>query len=228
MQCSISAFPDSKSIVLEGLYYRFHIWVSRNTDTTISLSKNRTISAGDTFSTGIACIELQADHLFAINNTEKHLSGTLWSSAIIKEVWSHWQLVWDQRNNAIHGHDETSSGAARRCGAEIMLHEIYSRKGLMKPSDRNKILFDDIEHNITKTTNQIMNWWISVHKPLVCHSIKETDRLAIRGSKLHSDLLPYSTDLTRSACGYILSLTHFGGSGARLEIFSLGWQPRQS
>ena len=34
--------------------------------------------------------ELQADHLFAINNTEeKDLSGTLWTSAIIKEVWSH-------------------------------------------------------------------------------------------------------------------------------------------
>jgi hypothetical protein len=51
----------------------------------------------------------------------------------------------------------------------------------MKPSDRNNILFDDIEYHIAKTTNQIMNW-ISVHKPLISHSsIKETDRLAIRG-----------------------------------------------
>ena len=48
----------------------------------------------------------------------------------------------------------------------------------MKPSDRDKILFDDIEQHLAKSTNQIMNW-ISVHKPLVSHSIKETDRLAI-------------------------------------------------
>ena len=50
----------------------------------------------------------------------------------------------------------------------------------MKPSDRNKTLFDDIEHHFAKTTNRIMNW-ISVHKPLISHSIKETDRIAIRG-----------------------------------------------
>ena len=51
----------------------------------------------------------------------------------------------------------------------------------MKPSDRDKILFDDIEHHLAKSTNQIMNW-VSVHKPLISHSIKETDtRLAIRG-----------------------------------------------
>ena len=30
--------------------------------------------------------ELQADHLFAINNTEKHLSGTLWTSAIMESL----------------------------------------------------------------------------------------------------------------------------------------------
>ena len=111
---------------------------------------------------------------------QKHLSGTLWTSAIIQEVWSHWQLVCTQRNNAIHGQDETSRSAALRRRAEIILHEIYSRKDFMKPSDRDKILFDDIEHHLAKTTNQIMNW-ISVHKPLISHSIKETDRLSIRG-----------------------------------------------
>jgi hypothetical protein len=81
----------------------------------------------------------------------------------------------------IHGHDETSLEApqeGRR--TEIMLHEIYSRKDFMKLSDRDKILFDDIEHHLAKTTNQIMNW-INVHKPLISHSIKETGRLAIRG-----------------------------------------------
>ena len=50
----------------------------------------------------------------------------------------------------------------------------------MKPSDRNKILFDDIECHLAKTTNSIMNW-ISVHQPLISHSIKQTDRLAIQG-----------------------------------------------
>ena len=60
-----------------------------------------------------------------------------------------------------------------------MLHELYSRKDFMKPSDRDKILFDDIEHHLAKTTNQIMNW-IGVHKPLTSQSIKESDRLAIR------------------------------------------------
>ena len=92
----------------------------------------------------------------------------------------------------------------------------------MKPSDRNKIVFDDIEHHLAKTTNQIMNW-ISVHKPLISHSIKETDRL----SKFNSDLLPCSTVLTRSACKYIISLPHFCGPGARVELSSLKWQPQQ-
>jgi len=62
-----------------------------------------------------------------------------------------------------------------------MLHEISSRKDLMKPSNRDKLLFDDIELlNLAKTTNKIMNWIIvnqpTPHQP---HSIKETDRLVI-------------------------------------------------
>jgi hypothetical protein len=102
----------------------------------------------------------------------------LWMSAIIQEVWSHWQVVWTQRNHTIHGHDETSRSAAlRHDRAEIiMLHEIYSRKDFMKPSDHDKILFEDSEHHLAQSTNQIMNW-ISVHTPLISHSIKETDKL---------------------------------------------------
>ena len=64
--------------------------------------------------------------------------------------------------------------------AEIMLHEIYSRKDFMKPSDRDKFLFDNIELHLAHSTHQIMSW-TSVHQPLISHSIKETDRLAIRG-----------------------------------------------
>jgi len=58
-----------------------------------------------------------------------------------------------------------------------MLQEIYSRKDFMKPSDRDKILSDDIEYHLVKRTHQIMDW-ISVNQPLINHSIKETDRLA--------------------------------------------------
>jgi hypothetical protein len=124
--------------------------------------------------------ELLAEHMFTIHNTEKHLAGTLWTSASIQEVWSQWQLVWIQRNEMLHERDETCRNEARRGRAAIMLHEPYSRKDFMKPSDHDKILFDDIEHHLAKPTHQIMNW-ISVHKPLVSHRIKETDRLAIQG-----------------------------------------------
>ena len=88
--------------------------------------------------------------------------------------------IWIQRNETIHGHDEKSRNQAHRGRAIIMLHEIYSRKDFMKPSDRDKILFDDIEHHLIKPTHQIMNW-ISVNQPLNSHSIKETGRLAIQG-----------------------------------------------
>jgi hypothetical protein len=54
------------------------------------------------------------------------------------------------------------------------------KKDFIKPSDHDKLLFDDIELHLAESTNQIMNW-ISVNKPLISHSIKETDRLAIRG-----------------------------------------------
>jgi hypothetical protein len=122
--------------------------------------------------------ELQGDYLCEINNKEKSLSGTLWTSAIIQEIWCQWQVVWTQRNQKIHGHDDRSRSAALRRRAKIMLHNIYSRTDFMMPSDRDKIHLDDIEHHLAKSTNQIMNW-ISVHKPLISHSIKETDRLAI-------------------------------------------------
>ena len=54
----------------------------------------------------------------------------------MQEVWSQRQLVQTQRNETIHGHDETSRNEARRGRAKIMLHEVYSRKDIMKPSHR--------------------------------------------------------------------------------------------
>jgi hypothetical protein len=77
--------------------------------------------------------ELQGDYLFEINNKEESLSGKLWTSAIIQEVWHHWQVVWTLRNHTIHRHDERSRIAALHLKTEIMLHEIYSRKNFMEP-----------------------------------------------------------------------------------------------
>ena len=120
------------------------------------------------------------DYLLEMNNTEKHLSGMLWTSAIIQEVWRHWQFIWTQRNHTINGYDKMRRSAVLHHRAENILHEIYSRIDFMKPRNHNKILFEDIERHLAQSTNQIMNW-ISVHKPLISHSIKETNRLVIRG-----------------------------------------------
>jgi len=106
----------------------------------------------------------------------KSLSGTLWTSAIIQEVWHHWQVVLIQSNETIQGHNEMSQNEAYRGRATIMLHQIYSRKQFMKPSDCDKILFNDIEQHLAQHTHQIMNW-ISVHQSLISHSMskKPTD-----------------------------------------------------
>ena len=144
-------------------------------------------------------------------------------SAIIQEVWYDWQVVWTQGNHMIHGHDETSQSTALRHRAEIMLHKIYSRKDFMNPSDRDKILFEDIEHHLAQSTNQIMNW-ISVHKPLISRSQYQRNRqISNMRSTFRADLFPCSAALTRLAshkCN--ISLTHFCGPGAWVELSPSG------
>ena len=171
--------------------------------------------------------ELQADHLFVINNTEKHLSGRLWTSAIIKEVWSHWQLVlWTQHNNTIHGLDETSRNAAHRCRAKIMLHEMYSRKDLMKPSDRDKISMIS-STTLQKPPTKLWNGSVCTITPPHQSQYPRNWQTKNMRSRFHSGLLPSSsTVLTRSTCKCIISLTHFCGPGAWIELFSLWWTLR--
>ena len=80
--------------------------------------------------------------------------------------------MWTQCNETMRGHDEKSRNDSRRDSTEIILREICSRRDFMQPSDRDLILLADIDRHLQRST--IMNW-ISVHQPLIIHSIKETD-----------------------------------------------------
>ena len=147
----------------------------------------------------------------------------LWTSAIIQEVWHHWQVVWTQRNHMIHGHDETSQSAALRRRAEIMLHEIYSRKDIMKPSNRDKILFEDIEHHLAQKyqpNHELDQCAQTSHQP----QYQRNRQISNMRSMFHADLFPCSAALTRSAsrkCN--ISLTHFCGPATELLDFSFLW-----
>ena len=68
--------------------------------------------------------ELHAEHLFTINNTEKHLPGT---SVVSMHMQSIATRLDPAQQGYVDGHDENRRNEARRVRAEIMLREIYPR-----------------------------------------------------------------------------------------------------
>jgi len=123
---------------------------------------------------------LQGDYLFTSRLATRSRTGKLWTTTVITCLWKQWQEVWTLRNEAVHGHDETTRRLILRKKAEWQVRQIYDNRDLYLPNDRD-VLFDNVDEHLEKSSTTALLNWYSTYQPMFAHSIREAKKRAIQG-----------------------------------------------
>ena len=88
-------------------------------------------------------------------------------------------MIWEKRNQDIHGFDVHSKAEATRQKVNNSLREIYALRYQLEPSVRDLLEEDvDVHHQRPTWVNQN---WLAVHGPLVAASVRKFKNGVLRG-----------------------------------------------
>jgi hypothetical protein len=122
---------------------------------------------------------LQDDYLHQQRKHKGRHDGLNWTTSITCEIWKQWRVLWEMRNQVIHGRNLAEQATIQRRTAISELRAIYLLREEMLPGDRC-ILMATVEQHAEKPTLILKNW-IHTFKPTVIHSVKIATQSALRG-----------------------------------------------
>lgn len=125
--------------------------------------------------------QLQHQHLIEHALVTKRQSGHQWTVSVITSLWTSWHLIWEDRNQRVHGHDATTRSRIQRERAIAELQLFYDRQNLMLPVDRN-FFMDTAETHSQKPTYSIINW-LNTYRGLFTASLKTAKKNAVQHTK---------------------------------------------
>jgi exonuclease III len=121
------------------------------------------------------------------NQRNRRQTGQHWQTNIIGELWEAWFLIWEKRNQDIHGFDVHSKAEATRRKVNQSLREIYDLRHQLEPSVRELLEEDvDVHHRRPTWVNQN---WLAVHGPLVATSVRKFKNGVLRGVRSIRDYM---------------------------------------
>ena len=88
---------------------------------------------------------------YALRSGSDRRDGNSWTVAIIGALWEQWFLVWSIRNEAVHGHDQTTRAQQRQTRNRIRLQDIYNRSQEMEPRIRDELLFETADEHLEQS-----------------------------------------------------------------------------
>ena len=125
--------------------------------------------------------DIQEAHYATMLNPKlgKQRTGLRWQTTIIGEIWAQWFIVWEIRNNDLHGTNETAKARADREETERALRDIYDLRDQMEPSVQ-QLLCRELTDHFAKPLWFNKNW-LAIHGPLVKQSVKRAKKKAMQG-----------------------------------------------
>ena len=108
----------------------------------------------------------------------KGRDGSSWSRKILIHIFTCWNQLWDARNKAQHGEDQSTKAIALHDQAIRELELLYSHRHLVLPRDR-KFYYDDLDNHKSKPTSTIRQW-INTHQPLILKSVKDAKKRSLQ------------------------------------------------
>jgi hypothetical protein len=126
---------------------------------------------------------LQDSHLLQIGSTTNCKTGTLWATNIITTIWKELFLMWETRNQAVHGKDSESRQKARIRRATIELRHLHKKRNTVLATDRDLFLGEN-DNDLTQwiqthSATHIENW-LRVWKPVLVDSVKAAQAFALQ------------------------------------------------
>jgi hypothetical protein len=101
----------------------------------------------------------------------KGRDGASWSRNIISFIFAEWVLLWESRNNSVHGDDTTSRAQAKHNQAIRELETVYSYRDQVLQRDRS-FYFATLDLHREQPTKSIRQW-LNTYRDLLIHSLKE-------------------------------------------------------
>jgi hypothetical protein len=111
----------------------------------------------------------------------KRLTGARWQATIIGVFWDHWDLLWVQQNQDVHGADKASKTAAIRLDVDRTLSELYRTKEHLDEPVRQLMRATEEEHRREPTW--VTQNWIAVHGPLIRENLRVVQARAKSGMR---------------------------------------------
>jgi hypothetical protein len=128
-----------------------------------------------------AWVDLQDAHYATRPNPKKSCKGAKWQVAIIKKLWDNWYLLWESRNNDLHGADARLSALVDRRNALQTLRELYALRNQYEPTARELLMADIRDHEVKPTWH--IKTWLQINEPILRTSIKRATKLATKGMR---------------------------------------------
>jgi hypothetical protein len=97
--------------------------------------------------------------------------GASWVRKTLGHFFTHWNLLWDSRNDDLHGKDATSKAKAAKDQAIRELELLYSLRDEVLQRDTALFYASLVEHK-SKPSSTIRQW-INTYRPLILQSTKE-------------------------------------------------------
>ncbi|KAI2503536.1 hypothetical protein MHU86_10918 [Fragilaria crotonensis] len=114
-------------------------------------------------------------------NSKKSKKGSKWQVAMIGRLWDNWYLLWESRNNDLHGADARLSALADRRNALQTLRELYALRNMYEPTVQ-ELLMEDVRDHEAKSTWHIKTW-LQINEPILRLSVKRATKLATSGMR---------------------------------------------
>lgn len=114
-------------------------------------------------------------------NQKKCRTGSAWQVAIISCLWDQWYLLWECRNQALHGATKQQTALIERQNAQRTLRELYALRNHYEPSVRDLLMADIRDHEVKPTWH--LKAWLAIHEPVLRASYTRARKLAISGMR---------------------------------------------
>jgi hypothetical protein len=125
--------------------------------------------------------ELQDDHLVAIKNGDRKLTGRIWITGLITLLWEHIYKNWEERNANLHGHDANSREAALLLYAQSETAHLYDIRAQVLSRDTD-LFYSTIEiHYEKEPTSTGLRQWLNTWQPVILASIAESKQKGLQG-----------------------------------------------
>ena len=122
------------------------------------------------------------DDYYATSATRQHdkrLTGAKWQATIIGVIWEHWDVLWEQQNQAVHGMDASTKSIAIRVEVDRTLSDLYRMKELLDEPVQRLMRSSEAEHR--REPLLTTRYWISVHGQLIRDNLRTVQAQAKSG-----------------------------------------------